>query len=320
MKYKTIGFPISPKENEKRRAIVPGDVAQLIRPGNVYIEEGYGRVLGISDEEYQSAGCRICAHAETLRKDIVCDPKIGDAYYLEDMHAGQILFGWVHATQNRDITDKIISRGLTAYAWEKMFDKGRHVFWFNNELAGEAAVYHAFQSYGALPYGLDVAVIGNGNTARGASRVLNMLGARVMQYNRKQELLLRSEIGRYDVIVNCVFWDVTRTDHMICRKDLKRMKPHAMIIDVSCDRKGGIETCIPTTVEEPTYVVDGILHYAVDHTPSFFFKTFSYQNSGIILPYLNQLMTGQVGAVLKNALILENGSIIDKDIIAYQGR
>lgn len=320
MKYKSIGFPISPKENEKRRAIVPREIGKLIRPGLAYVEEGYGHVLGIADEEYRAAGCHICAHDETLRKDIVCDPKIGDAYYLETLREGQILFGWVHATQNRDITDTIMGRGLTAYAWEKMFAKGRHIFWFNNELAGEAAVYHAFQSYGMLPFGLDVAVIGNGNTARGASRVLNMLGARVMQYNRKQELLLRSELHLYDVIVNCVFWDITRTDHMIFRKDLKRMKQGAMIIDVSCDRKGGIETCIPTTVEEPTYVVDGILHYAVDHTPSFFFKTFSYQNSAVIYPYLNQLMTGQIGPVLSDALILENGRIVDQDIVEYQDR
>lgn len=317
---KTIGFPISPKENENRRAIVPEDIARLFHPENVYVESGFGTVLGITDEEYQAVGAKICSHEEAIQQDIVCDPKIGDADYLETMHEDQIIFGWVHATQNRDITDKIIGSKLTAYAWEKMFEMGRHVFWFNNELAGEAAVINGFQCYGQLPYGLEVAVIGNGNTARGACRVLNMLGAHVMQYNRRQEKLLRAEIGNYDVIVNCILWDVTRTDHVIYRDDLNRMKKNAMIIDVSCDRNGGIETCIPTTIENPTYTVDGILHYAVDHTPSFFYKTFSFNNSKVIAPYLNQLMSGEIGDVLKDCLIIEEGRIIDPEIIQHQDR
>ena len=320
MKYKTVGFPISPKENENRRAIVPEDISKLIHPELVHIEKGFGKVLGIPDEEYIRAGCTICSHAEAIGQDIVCDPKIGDADYLEDLKAGQIIFGWVHATQNRDITDKIIDAHLTAYAWEKMYKMGRHVFWFNNELAGEAAVINGFQCYGELPYGLEVAVIGNGNTARGACRVLNMLGAHVMQYSRKQEELLRHEIGNYDVIVNCILWDVNRTDHVIYREDLRRMKRNAMIIDVSCDRHGGIETSEPTTIESPTYTVNGILHYAVDHTPSFFYKTFSYNNSKVIVPYIEELITSNPGEVLNDSLIIKDGKIIDKEICAYQGR
>ena len=93
-----------------------------------------------------------------------------------------------------------------------------------------------------------------------------------------------------------------------------------MIIDVSCDRNGGIETSVPTTIESPTYVVDGILHYAVDHTPSFFFKTFSYDNSKVIAPYIEQLMTGEIGTVLNDCLIIEEGVIVDQEIIEHQGR
>jgi N5-(carboxyethyl)ornithine synthase len=74
-----------------------------------------------------------------------------------------------------------------------------------------------------------------------------MLGAEVVQYDRKTESMLRDEIGEYDVIVNCILWDVQRTDHIIYESDLARMKKNSMIIDVSCDRNGGIETSIPTT-------------------------------------------------------------------------
>ena len=317
---KTIGFPISHKENENRRALVPDDVCKIICPENIYIETGFGDVLGISDEEYSSVGCHICSHEEALKQDIICDPKIGDADYLEMLGDGQTIFGWIHATQNRDITDKIVNNKLTAYAWESMFERDRHVFWFNNELAGEAAVMHAFQCYGRLPYGLKVAVLGNGNTARGAVRVLNMLGSEVIQYNRRQEDLFKEEFLNYDVIVNCILWDVTRKDHIIYADDIKRMKRGALIIDVSCDRNGGIETCVPTTIAEPTYMVDGVMHYAVDHTPSLFYKTFSYNNSKIICQYINELMSGNIGGILNDALIIKNGTIIDQEINKFQNR
>lgn len=317
---KTIGFPISHKENENRRAIVPNHLKYIQNPQKLYFETGYGTILGIDDSEYEKYGCHIGTHDEILSKDIICDPKVGDADYLECLNENQTIFGWVHATQNREITDVLLKNKLTAYAWEKMHESGRHVFWRNNELAGEAAVMHAFQCFGRMPYEVDAAVLGRGNTARGAIKVLNMLGARVVQYDRKTESLLRQEIEKYDVIVNCVLWDVTRNDHIIYESDLIKMKKGSMIIDVSCDRHGGIETSIPTTIEKPTYVIDDVLHYAVDHTPALFYKTFSFDNSKVIYPYIDQLVSGDVGSVLKSALIIDGGMIIDEEITKYQNR
>ena len=179
---------------------------------------------------------------------------------------------------------------------------------------------HSFQCYGRMPYETDVAVIGRGNTARGAIKVLNMLGADVHQYDRRTEDLLREEIGNYDAIVNCILWDVMRQDHIIYRDDLKRMKRNAMIIDVSCDRHGGIETSIPTTITEPTYMIDGILHYVVDHTPALFFKTFTWNNSEVIGKYIDELQNDDHGEVLHNALITKRGLIIDQEIVRFQKR
>lgn len=319
MMKRTIGFPVSHKENEHRRAILPEHIKKMKYPEQLYFEQGYGDVLGIADDEYSACGCHIVSRLEVLQKNIICDPKIGDADYLEHL-CGQIIFGWIHATQNRDITDKLVDAKLTAYAWEKMFEKGRHVFWRNNELAGEAAVMHAFQCFGRMPYETKAAVIGRGNTARGAIKVLNMLGADVRQYDRRTGELLRDEISDYDVIVNCVLWDVMRKDHIIYRDDLKRMKRNSMIIDVSCDRNGGIETSIPTTIEEPIYYVNGVLHYVVDHTPSLFYKTFTQNNSEVIWSYLNQLQENQCGKTLSEALIMENGRIVDEEINKFQKR
>ena len=317
---RTIGFPISHKENENRRALIPDHIEYIDHPKMLYIETGYGEVLGISDDDYRRYGCNIISRQEVLSQDIICDPKVGDAEYLESLHEGQVIFGWVHATQNRDITDKIVDRKLTAYAWENMHYNGRHIFWRNNELAGEAAIIHAFQCYGKMPYETKVAVLGRGNTARGAIKVLNMFGADVMQYDRRTEKLFQEELENYDVIVNCILWDVTRSDHIIYRNDLRRMKKNAMIVDVSCDRNGGIETSIPTTFEKPTYVVDGVLHYSVDHTPSLFYKTFSRINSEILVPYLNELIENKCGQILNGSIVIHQGTIIDPYIKKFQRR
>ena len=102
--------------------------------------------------------------------------------------------------------------------------------------------------HGVFPYGKKVAVLGRGNTARGAIKMLNHLGADVMSYDRHTEVLFRKELGSYDVIVNAILWDTNRKDHIIYKYDLSRMKKDCMIIDISCDRNGGIETSIPTTI------------------------------------------------------------------------
>lgn len=316
---KTIGFPISDKTNENRRALTPNDLNKIINFNYIYIEEGYGEVLGYSDDDYRKAGANIAIRSEILKKDIICDPKIGDAKYLNELD-NQVIFGWVHAVQNRDITDILINKKLTAYAWEDMFDQGRHVFWRNNEIAGEAAIIHAYTLHGLFPYNTKVALLGRGNIARGALKILTMMGAEVTVYSRHTEALLRKEIAQYDVVVNAILWDTSRKDHIVYKEDLQRMKKGSLIIDVSCDRNGGIETCIPTTLENPTYVVGDIVHYAVDHTPTLFYKTISHSLSDSIVIYLDELIEGISNSVMKEALIVENGEIIDQRINHFQGR
>ena len=316
---KTIGFSISDKTNENRRALTPNDLNKIINVNYIYIEEGYGEVLGYSDDDYRKAGANIAIRSEILKKDIICDPKIGDAKYLNELD-NQVIFGWVHAVQNRDITDILVNKKLTAYAWEDMFDQGRHVFWRNNEIAGEAAIIHAYTLHGLFPYNTKVALLGRGNIARGALKILTMMGAEVTVYSRHTEALLRKEIGQYDVVVNAILWDTSRKDHIVYKEDLQRMKKGSLIIDVSCDRNGGIETCIPTTLENPMYVVDDIVHYAVDHTPTLFYKTISHSLSDSIAIYLDELIEGISNSVMKEAMIVENGEIIDQRINHFQGR
>ncbi len=317
---KTVGFPISLKENENRRALLPADAKNIANADLIYVETGYGDVLGISDVEYSAVGFHIASHEEVLEKDIICDAKIGDEPFLADLKPGQIIYGWVHAVQNRDITDILVNNKLSAFAWEDMFDGGRHVFYRNNELAGEAAIMHAFQCWGEMPYNCKVALIGRGNVSRGALKILSMLGAEITAYDKRMEALLRKEIGQYDVIVNAVLWDTHRKDHIIYEEDLKRMKKGSMIIDISCDRNGGIESSIPTTIDDPVYVKEGILHYVVDHTPALFYKTVSVSLSNECTKHIDELITGNYSEVLQNAFIIDNGTILDQRINEFQNR
>ncbi len=316
---KTVGFPISQKKNEKRRCLIPSDVKNILNKDYVYLEKGYGEVLGYSDEDYLNEGVKVVNTEEVLSKDIICDPKIGDADYIKSLNK-QSVFGWIHAVQNREITDSLIDNKLTAYAWEDMYEDGRHTFWRNNEIAGEAAIIHAYTVHGLFPYDTKVAILGRGNIARGALKILTFMGADVTVYDRRTEKLFQKELGQYDVIVNAILWDTSRTDHIIYEADLKRMKKDALIIDISCDRNGGIETSKPTTLINPIYVIDGVTHYAVDHTPTLFYKTISVSLSEIVSKSIDMLIMDQPNKILSNALIVKNGVVIDERINQFQNR
>lgn len=319
---KTIGFPISDKKNEKRRALVIEDILNIKNREFIYIEKNYGTALGIKDKEFIDLGVNVVDREIVMTQDIICDPKAGDASYLEFLREGQTVFGWIHAVQNREITDNFTNKKLTAIAWEDMFEQGRHVFWRNNEIAGEAAVLHACTLYGKLPYETKVAILGRGNIAKGAYKAFVSLGAEVVMYDRRTELLFHNELGEYDILVNAVLWDLKRTDHVIYKEDLKIMKNGSMIIDISCDQNGAIESSKPTTMNNPIYEIDNVLHYVVDHTPSIFYKSVSKSISSEIVKYLDLLIENKEleNKVLAQAIIIENGIIKDQRINDFQKR
>lgn len=201
-----------------------------------------------------------------------------------------------------------------------MDKKGRHVFWKNSELAGKAAVLHAFPLFGKLPTECNVAIIGRGNVSVGAYNILTSLGAKITIYNKHNMKFLRSDIEKYDVIVNGILWDPFRDDHIIYKQDLKRMKKPSIIIDVSCDENGAIETSRPTTIENPVYMENGVMHYVVDHTPSLFPHVASKNISNVVKNYIDDIVEDNLmsNKVLQKAIIIEKGIILDKRIIEYQ--
>lgn len=314
----TIGFLISHKNNEKRRAILPCDLSGLRNPKQLYFEEGYGLSVGYSDEDYQNYGVNVVPRNDVLKCDVIVDVKLGDADYLEQIDGSKILCGWAHCVQNIDFTSSVLNAGHSVLAWEEIYENGRYIFYRNREVAGEAAVLQAFRFSGRMPYDSKVAIIGNGQTGKGAFRILAGLGAEVDIYARKNEAQFRTNMGNYDVLVNCVMWDTHRTDRLIYREDLKRLRPGTLIIDVSCDPNLEIETSHPTTIDDPVYTVDGIVHYAVDNTPAMYPVTITSNLSHAFAPYIDMLVEGSYADNLKKAFVIDKGHIVDKNIADFR--
>lgn len=320
---KTMGLLISHKNGERRRALLPAQVKSLKYPQQLFFEKGYGDSVGYNDDEYIAAGANVVSREDALKCDVITDVKLGDADYLETLNDGKILFGWAHAVQGINFTSSVLSHNHTVVAWEEIYENGRYIFYRNREVAGEAAIMHAFRYCGKMPYDCKVAILGNGQTAKGALRVLHGLGANVDVYSRKFEKLFIDKMYEYDVLVNCVMWDTSRTDRIIYKEDLKKMKQGTLIIDVSCDPYLEIETSHPTSIDDPVYTVDGVIHYAVDNTPAMYPITVTKVLSEGIAKYIEPLILNDVAEYpenLRKATQIVDGHIIDDRITEFRSK
>ena len=271
----------------------------------------------------------------------------------------QVLWGWMHAVQGIEITQKAIDSQLTLLAWESMYrwnklQRGEHIFARNNELAGYASVIHALSINGITSgsYGQSkrIAVIGYGSTGKGAVNALLGLGCSDLTvYSRRNRFEIQDAINNvkyetysiidgnasigihkpidilkdYDIIVNCILQDPNRPITFIYNNEINELKEDTIIIDVSCDREMGFEFSSPTTFENPQFRIGKAIYYSVDHTPSFFWNSASYEISGALLPYLKYVLKNNsiLGcSTLENAIEIENGVIKNRSIIDFQKR
>lgn len=317
-----IGLPKEIKKNEYRVAAVPSAVASFVRRGHtVLFEPGCGAGSGFPDEAYAGAGGTPCPHEDLYRRcDMLYKVKEIEPAEYSLLHEGQIVFTYLHSNAHPEMTDELLSRGVTGVAYEDI-DDGQGQFPALSPmsvLAGKggflAALYFSQSVHGGkglllnrIP-GLptpEVTIIGCGHSGMGAAELAAAFGNRVtiLDVNRRAmeaamarlpanvEFLCSDRenlvacLKRTDVLINCILWDKTRTDHLVNRADLQLMKPGSMIVDVACDDHGAIETCVSTSHDDPVYTVDGILHYAVDNIPSGFSRTASQTLSAATLPY-----------------------------------
>jgi len=360
----------SSKENELRLPIHPQHFDRIDADlrARIVLERGYGDRYGVSDEHLatQVAGLRpreeVIATSDVL---LLPKPTLKDLASLRD---GQVLWGWPHAVQDPELTQICIDKRLTLIAWEEMnhwTPAGGfvvHVFHMNNELAGYCSVLHAMTLAGSTGhYGrpLTAAVIGFGNTARGAITALHGLGVHditvltmrhvtavsspfpsvVLDHlDRMEEDPSRTTVhtatgpsptaaflAKHDIVVNCVLQDPDAPLMFVSKAELAGFSSGSLLVDVSCDLGMGFAFAQPTTFEEPMLTVgDGVGYYAVDHSPSYLWNSATWCISEALIPYLRTVMDGPSAwdrdRTIRPAIEIRAGVVQNPKILSFQGR
>ncbi|MCO4762063.1 MAG: N(5)-(carboxyethyl)ornithine synthase [Myxococcales bacterium] len=244
--------------------------------------------------------------------------------------------------------------------WKSENVRDLHIFHKNNEIAGYAAVMHALSLRGTTGhYGRKkrAAVISFGLTARGSVHALQGLGfSDITVYTRRSNTLLHGQIPglhfeqfeldeagdahvigdngtrpmahqlqEMDVIVNCIFQDTDKPAFFARESDLEGFQSGALIIDVSCDRHMGFDFASPTSFANPTFEVgDGLMYYAVDHTPAYLWRAATWEISKALLPFVPTVMAGpdawEDDIVIRKAIELQSGVIRNPKILSFQHR
>jgi len=339
-----IGIPKEIKKNEYRVAITPAGAKECINNGHqVFIEKTAGLGSGFSDEDYRVVGA-ILTDVETIYKEAEMIYKVKEILPQEYkyMREGLIVFTYLHSNAYPEMTEVLINKKVIGIAYEDITDdKGQYpLLKPMSELAGKGgflAGLNFSQSINggngtllARVHGVrtpHVTIIGAGAAGVGAADLAVGFGNKVSildinldkleevkyKFPANVELLysnrenLEQCLKTSDVIINCLLWNKTRKDHLIYREDLQFMKKGSLIVDVSCDEGGAIETCKATSHNDPIYKVDGITHYAVDNIPSAFSETATTALANTTLKYALRIANKGVEAALADDVHLRAG-------------
>ncbi|MCG8475881.1 MAG: alanine dehydrogenase [Cytophagales bacterium] len=322
-----IGVPKEIKNNENRVAVTPAGVQEFTRRGHqVYVQSSAGEGSGFLDEEYERAGARILptieetyAAAEMIVK--VKEP-IEPEYRL--IKKGQLLFTYFHFASYEPLTHAMIESGATCLAYEtvELEDRSLPLLVPMSEVAGRMATQEG-AAYLEKPKGgrgillggvpgvlpAKVVVLGGGIVGTQAAKMAAGLGADVtimdislkrlrelndiMPANVKTQMSneynIREAIKDADLVIGAVLIPGAKAPHLVTRNMLKDMKRGAVLVDVAVDQGGCIETCTPTTHENPTFEIDGVMHYCVANMPGAVPYTSTLALTNATLPYALRL-------------------------------
>ena len=332
-----IGMPKELKNQEYRVAMVPSAVKELTRRGHkVYVENGAGERAGFLDEDFSVAGAEIC-DADTVYRESEMIYKVKEVLPQEFScyHEGQILFTYIHSENRPEMTAALVNSKIIGISYEDVTDDDGHLPLLQpmSEIAGKGGFINAFTFMQTLHGGKGqllsrvcgvetpkIMIIGCGNTGIAAAEYASALGNQVimLDVNRRamenaQRLLplnveiltsnrtnILKALQEADVVMNCVLWDHRRKDHIVYKEDLKLMKKSAVIVDISSDDGGAVETCHMTTHDDPVYREENILHYCVPNIPSLYAHTSSVLLSSATLPYAIEIADKGVCKALKD--------------------
>jgi alanine dehydrogenase len=300
-----IGVPKEIKTNENRVALVPGGAEALVAQGHtVFLERGAGEGSGFDDAAYEAAGARVLPTADEVwsRADLIMKVKEPIEVEWPRMRSGQVMYTYFHFAADERLTRAVIASEAVAVAYETVQLPSGELPLLTpmSEVAGRMAV-QAGAKYLEKVYGgrgillggvpgvapAEVVILGGGTVGINAAKMAAGLGAHVTildisldrlrylddvlpancdtWYSNRHNIL--DAASRADLVVGAVLLPGARAPHLLRREDLKRMKQGAVIVDVAVDQGGCVETIKPTTHENPTYFVDGILHYGVANMP-----------------------------------------------------
>ncbi|HVS59882.1 MAG TPA: alanine dehydrogenase [Gemmatimonadaceae bacterium] len=345
-----IGVPKEIKTNENRVALVPAGAEALVAAGHsVMIEKGAGEGSGFPDSAYTSVGAKVGADADTVWREAEMIMKVKEPIKLEwpRMKKGQVIFTYFHFAADKELTLAHLKSGAVCIAYETVELPNRELPLLTpmSEVAGRMAVQEGakyleklYGGRGVLLGGVPgvapakVVILGGGIVGINAAKMAAGLGAKVtvldlslerlrylsdvmpanvtLIYSNRHNIL--EQISTADLVVGAVLIPGAVAPRLIRREDLKTMQPGAVIVDVAIDQGGCVETIKATTHENPTYVVDGIIHYGVANMPGGVPRTSTLALTNATFPYAKQIANKGWKQALKENPALEKGlNIVD---------
>jgi len=349
-----IGVPKEIKPLEKRVGLTPGGAEMLIRNGHkVVVETNAGVGSGFPDEKYTSIGAGIVGTAADVygQADMIVKVKepIKPEYPL--IREGQTLFTYFHFAASRELTEAMVASNAVCIAYETVQkeDGSLPLLIPMSEVAGrmaaqEGAKYleHPMGGRGVLLGGVpgvrpaNVIVLGGGIVGTNAAKIAAGFGAQVTIFDNNLYRLrylddvmprncvtqmstaanIRDAVVEADLVIGAVLIVGAKAPHLVTRDMLSTMKPGAVIVDVSVDQGGCVETCKPTTHDNPTYVVDGVVHYGVANMPGAVPYTSTLGLTGATLPYAVEIANkGWKKAVMENREIALGVNVADGKVV-----
>jgi alanine dehydrogenase len=333
------------KNNENRVGLTPESVQELVSSGHtVLVESGAGTGIGATDDVYRSSGGEIVATAGEIfdRADMIVKVKEPQAAERAMLRDGQILYTYLHLAPDPDQTRELIASGAVCIAYETVTDAAgglpllkpmSQVAGRMSVQAGAGALETAKGGRGVLLGGVPgvlpatVVIIGGGVVGFNAAQMAAGLGADVTILDRSPVVLerlsthfearaktafasqanLNNSVAAADLVIGAVLVPGAEAPKMVTREMLRQMKPGAVLVDVSIDQGGCFETSRPTTHADPTYIVDGIVHYCVANMPGAVARTSTYALNNVTLPHALAIANRGWRAALADDAHLRNG-------------
>ncbi len=322
-----VGVPKEIKSDEYRVALLPVGAEELSVAGHtVLVEAGAGMGSGIADVMYAAAGAKILNNARDIwaQADLIVKVKEPQESEWPMLRPGQTIFTYFHFAADEPLTRALLDSGATAIAYETIRDNKGNLPLLTpmSEVAGRMSIQEGAkylerpnEGRGILLAGVpgvapaEVVILGGGIVGSNAAKVAAGLGASVRLLDVNLDRLrylddimppnvitlysdrhtILESIERADLVIGAVLITGARAPRLVRRDDLARMKPGAVIVDVAIDQGGCIETSRPTTHKNPTYVIDGIVHYCVANMPGAVGRTSTYALCNVTLNYVLQL-------------------------------